>query len=780
VRWWVARPLALLAVPAALVGVIAPHDVATAHDRASATITTAESSYVPLSPARLMDTRTGSPTIDGQQSGGGPDGPNSTKNLHVAGRGGVPTTGAAAVVLNVSVTEPTAASFLTAYPHGETRPIASNLNYVAGQTIPNLVIVKLGSDGTVDLYNLTGTTHIIVDVEGWYPTGSSYTAVSPARLMDTRTGSPTIDGQQSGGGPDGPNSTKNLHVAGRGGVPATGAAAVVLNVSVTEPTAASFLTVFPHGETRPIASNLNYVAGQTIPNLVIVKLGSDGTVDLYNLTGTTHIIIDVEGWYPSVSSSPPTPTPTPDQFADGLSDVAHLASGQFSMCAVLHSGGVDCWGTGNLGAGQLHVTATRPTPVVGIGGTGKLGGVVDLAVPRDDDAFCALLTSGGVACWGNGGSGRLGNGSEADSAVPVAVKGVGGAGSLTGVAQLTPLTGGFCARLSSGGVDCWGANLAGDLGVGPTGPNACGSLAFQCSLAPTRVLGIGGVGFLGGVLDLRSNGSTVCARLISTEVACWGFSGQRGGLGNGTQGDSNVPTFVKGVGGVGTLSGVATLMHDDAGSCAVLSTGGIVCWGGNDIGELGNGTVGIFNYSVVPVPVHGIGGSGTLGGIVQASQMIETRCAIDGAGGVSCWGQNANGALGNNQPSLNIGSTPVTVVGIDGVGTLQGARELTPIIGTSQIGWCALLPAGGAACWGGGLLGTTALSSLVPRTIAGIGGVGTMTDISEIVNEGHGEVVCAIVHSGHVSCWGSNFHGTLGKGTVDSGSRYPSVVLAPA
>ena len=103
--------------------------------------------------------------------------------LHVTGAGGVPAAGVSAVVLNVTVTEPTAESFLTAWPAGQTRPTASNLNYLAGQTSPNLVVVTVGDAGTVDLYNNLGSTHLVADVAGWFSldgsgVGSGYTSLT--------------------------------------------------------------------------------------------------------------------------------------------------------------------------------------------------------------------------------------------------------------------------------------------------------------------------------------------------------------------------------------------------------------------------------------------------------------------------------------------------------------------------------------------------------------------------------------------------------------------------
>jgi hypothetical protein len=204
----------------------------------------------------------------------------------------VPASGVAAVVLNVTATNATASSYLTVFPTGATRPTASNLNFVARQTVPNRVMVKVGTGGRITIYNFSGTTDVVADVGGWFTDaastagGSVFSSITPARLLDTRTGT----------GPVGANATVTVSVGGAGIVPST-AKAVVLNVTVTNTTTPSYLTVWPDAVTRPTASDLNWVAGQTVPNLVVVKLGANGMVDVYNLAGSTDVVIDVVGWY---------------------------------------------------------------------------------------------------------------------------------------------------------------------------------------------------------------------------------------------------------------------------------------------------------------------------------------------------------------------------------------------------------------------------------------------------------------------------------------------------
>ena len=247
----------------------------------------APGAYHPMTPFRILDTRTGSPLGAGQSI-----------DVQITGQGGVPSMGVTAVVMNVTVTRTTASSYLTVYPAGTARPVASNLNWVAGQTVPNLVEVAIGTGGQVTAYNLAGTVDVIFDVAGYVSTTAAgpdglFNALVPARILDTRTSTQV-----------GPGQTLDVQVTGKGLVPSIGVSAVVLNVTATNPTASSYLTVFPTGATRPTASNLNFVAGQTVPNRVVVKVGTAGKVSIYNLTGSTDVVADVSGWFVDAASNP--------------------------------------------------------------------------------------------------------------------------------------------------------------------------------------------------------------------------------------------------------------------------------------------------------------------------------------------------------------------------------------------------------------------------------------------------------------------------------------------
>ena len=299
--------------------------------------------YHPLSPARILDTRNGAPVIGG-----------SAVASTVTGVGGVPATGVSDVALNVTVTQPTAASYVTVYQNGTGRPLASNLNFVAGQTVTNLVVAEVGDDGKVAVYVGAGTAHVVLDVVGWYgsasvPGGGRFNALSPARILDTRTGAAI-----AGGG------TITPQVTGLGGVPARGVAAVVLNVTVTQPTAPGFLTVYPAGTARPIAASLSFVANQTVPNLVVAKVGADGKVAVYNDAGSAHVVLDVAGWFGSdgaTSGGGLYNAVRPTRILDTRNG-APVAAGGTIASTVTGLGGVPATG---VSAVVLNVTVTQPT-----------------------------------------------------------------------------------------------------------------------------------------------------------------------------------------------------------------------------------------------------------------------------------------------------------------------------------------------------------------------------------------------------------------------------------
>ena len=323
------------------------------------------SGYVPLNPSRLLDTRIGFATVDGLFQGQGQLPKLGQIDLSVLGRGGVAASGVDAVVLNVTITNPLSAGYATVWPAGSTLPNASNLNYVAGDTVANLVVVKLGTNNQVSLFSLA-RTDMIADVVGYFVSGSDLTSFAPERLLDTRTGTITLDGQDAGIGAVGPNGILNLPIAGRGSVPASGAGSVILNLTATAPTAPGYITAWSGDVAQPLASTLNFLPDQTVPNLVIGKLSSTGAVSFFNSAGTTDLIADVTAWLPeNAELTPLTPARLLDtRIGAGNTTIDGLSQGTGRLQAatpfdltVAGRGGVPLTG---VSAVILNVTVTNP------------------------------------------------------------------------------------------------------------------------------------------------------------------------------------------------------------------------------------------------------------------------------------------------------------------------------------------------------------------------------------------------------------------------------------
>ncbi|MFI8828359.1 FlgD immunoglobulin-like domain containing protein [Streptomyces sp. NPDC053431] len=243
-------------------------------------LTTLPGTYRPLTPARIMNTLGGVGVPQAKVGAG------KTVSLEVAGAGGVPATGVTAVVLNVTATGPTAASYVSVYPSGTRQTAASNLNFKAGQTVANLVTVPV-VDGKVNFFNKYGAVDLLADIAGYYTEGTSgakYQPVTPHRILNT------IGGVGAPKAKVGPKGTVELTID------EPGVSAVAMNVTATNPTATSYVSVYPYGTPRPPVSNLNFTAGRSVPNLVIVPV-KDGKVTLYNHAGTVDLLADVTGYF---------------------------------------------------------------------------------------------------------------------------------------------------------------------------------------------------------------------------------------------------------------------------------------------------------------------------------------------------------------------------------------------------------------------------------------------------------------------------------------------------
>jgi alpha-tubulin suppressor-like RCC1 family protein len=458
--------------------------------------------------------------------------------------------------------------------------------------------------------------------------------------------------------------------------------------------------------------------------------------------------------------------------------IRSTASDGYGFCEVLSTGRVDCWGDNDIGelgngttngpdcASNGHTCYDTPQTVTGITNA--------IAVASDDYySYCAVLSTGRVDCWGFNGNSQLGNGTtggpDGDPATgydtPQGVTGITTAVSLTSNDEL-PLDSeyGYCAVLSSGRVDCWGYNLYGELGNGKTeGPD--GDYGYD---TPQGVADITNAVSL--VSDSSAEGTSYCAVLSSGRVDCWGYN-RDGELGNGkTSGpDGNYGYDTpQGVSGITNAVAVAS-NWDNEGYCAVLSSGRVECWGINEEGEVGNGTIGGSDCGGacddLPQAVSGITDA------LSVTGSVGGYCAVLTTGGVECWGENSLGELGNH----TIGGSD----GVDGYDTPQVVAGLTNAVSVTTdpllSSYCAVLSSGRMECWGYNFYGELGHGTVggpdscgldecydTPQAVTGI------TDASTATN-GTGEYdgYCAVLSSGRMDCWGNDTNGELGNGTTD-------------
>jgi len=481
---------------------------------------------------------------------------------------------------------------------------------------------------------------------------------------------------------------------------------------------------------------------------------------------------------------------------------ALLTAAYGHTCAVTPAGRLKCWGAnGNAQLGD----GTWDDRLSAIDVVGLDVGVRDVSAAGD--YTCALTATGGIKCWGVNNNGQLGDGTRNGRENPVDVNGLA-----AGVAEIAAGFDHTCALLDSGGVRCWGSNWYGQLGDGTTTDR----------LTAVDVDGLGA-----GVVAIDAASSMTCALTIDGAVKCWGFNGG-GALGDGTTTRRLTPTDVSGLN-----SGVTAISVDGNGSCALLASGMVKCWGGgqltpvsvatlesgvaaiavggthrcavrdsgivecwgdNDLGQLGDGTA---MPHAQPAPVVGL-----LGHVMEIALGYHHGCARLETGVIQCWGDSLYGELGDGSSTRH--AEPVDVVAAD--------MPFTQIAG-GFMHHCALTVSGSVFCWGSndfGALGNgTAEQSPVPVEVSqleepvtdviagaafgcaatasgrakcwGIPGVagnptaadvpGLQDDIEQLAVGSQSQHACAITQGGALKCWGRNYEGQLGDGTtIDSDS----------
>lgn len=486
---------------------------------------------------------------------------------------------------------------------------------------------------------------------------------------------------------------------------------------------------------------------------------------------------------------------TPVDVSGLPSGITKIELGDSHACALTSTGGVKCWGDnrhGQLGDGTV-IQRNTPVDVIGLS-----AGVV--AISAGGAFTCAVMgnsASGSAKCWGDNSSGELGDGTNTDRSLPVDVNTLtSGVVSISAGAYFT------CALTFRSGAKCWGNNINGQLGDGtrisssiPVGVSGLANGVLEISAATshacalvTNISGSAGVkcwgdnvvgqlgdntmlprgipadvfGLTTGVTKIASGTYHTCAIVVNGTgggMVCWGIN-FFGALGDATTNNRNVPTAVSGL-----ASGAAAISAGGESTCAILassaSDGGLKCWGHNTLGELGDGTTisRSIPANVIALRNH----------VTAISGGVFHTCTLFGSG-VKCWGQNLFGQLGDG------GGNDRTAYG-----DVSGLATGVLAVASGERHTCAMVSSGngvGARCWGNNSAGQigdgTALIRFTPVNVSGLS-TGVIS-----LSSGHLHV-CAVVANGvggaGAKCWGTNLDGQLGDGTINTTRNTPTDVV---
>ena len=500
-----------------------------------------------------------------------------------------------------------------------------------------------------------------------------------------------------------------------------------------------------------------------------------------------------------------------------LAGIAQISSGYRFSCAVTTTGTVKCWGEnedGQLGNGEHRFMLHATMPVDAFGLFGKV-----ISVGAGNNFACALIDSGGVRCWGSNSYGQIGDGTEQDRDTPTSVYGL--ESPITAIAVGGAHT---CALTETGALYCWGQGFYGQLGNGDLASSSVPVLvddlsndviaisagrAHTCAVRATGQILCWGDNFgwqlgdgtrqprlrptavnaLGGKAKQVSAGSYhTCALLDQGNVQCWGINA-RGELGDGTRIDRPTPSEV-----VDLNSDIVMVSAGEGHTCAVSTQGIVYCWGANDRGQLG---IGSLQNSLVPQVATGVDSATVVGAGVNHT------CAVHSDGYASCWGGNFFGQVGDGKGGTNK-VYPVDVVGLtkavsaiapanghtcavyidnsaacwgdNSSGQLGNGTRLDSAVAVDVVRMdndvrklvggmahtCALTLSGAAQCWGKGPIGRSETMGKIYTTPQQVSGIN-----EDIVDIGAGNRHnCVLTASRRVKCWGSNEYGQLGDGTL--------------
>jgi alpha-tubulin suppressor-like RCC1 family protein len=686
------------------------------------------SGFTAINPVRVLDTRN-TPS---------PVGPGGTREVDLSS---VVPASATAVVLNMTATAGTSKTLVTVFPHGAARPDVSNLIVDANETRPNSATVAVGADRKVDLYNLLGSVHLIVDVDGYYApgTGAKFTPARASRLFP---------GEWNDRYKIGPGGTISIDFTD---IVPTSATAVAINLTSYETTAFSHVIAWPSGSPRPDTSNLNVAPGKDIPNFVTVGLGPDRKALLFNAQGSVHLLVDFAGFYTPDYGAVFTPlTPRrvldtrngkgtwdgvakpittaetksvrgngliPDNaiaavfnlFATQSTGRTYLSAWQYRSSSPITSNVNVVPGQDVANLAVIEVNAEQPSHFYVYNDVGTTHAMADLTgyfwVPSPTPC-----TTNCVYIWG-----RVTGTGTTYHHVPTPRQ-------QPGLSDIRAVSAHLALRADRT-VVAWGENQDAQLGNGWSG--ALGTTVPVPVVGLTDVIAI--ASGIGNGYAVRSDGS----------VWAWGVN-WRGQLGDGGSNRSTVPRQIPGltrVKAVAAGGATAFALHDD---------GTVSAWGANESGQLGTGSPA--DYVRVPVRIPGLTGVTSIAaGSSAVYALVSDRT-------VWAWGANGVGQLGggSTQPFSRV---PVKVAGVTDAVALGGNSGRGMVVKSDGTAW-----AWGSARNGG--LGTGAdcadCWSSTPLRVAGL------TNVSGIAASDGGGY--ASLSDGSFWAWGSNENAELGNG----------------
>ncbi len=383
--------------------------------------------------------------------------------------------------------------------------------------------------------------------------------------------------------------------------------------------------------------------------------------------------------------------------ADGT--IAHVAVGHAFTCIIRRDGALFCWGyggTGNLGL-ELTPIALGDDELPSTLGPVDIGDAAR-QVSAGGYHTCSARNDGALYCWGGGSSGQLG---LSMGVVSTTTPAAGGPVDIGGNAEAVAL--GYehtCALRDTGEVLCWGNNVDGRLGYGDL---------LNVGLDETPAVK-GPVAVGGSVRQIVAGRQHTCAVRDDDTVVCWGGNAW-GQLGYGHKSPMSSPGPALELGG-GVMKMTAGGYHN----CALLTTRHIVCWGRNDVAQLGYGLVGNVGDNEPP---NGAGAVDVGGPVLDISGGQYHTCALLDGGAVTCWGQNAAGELGYGHTQDLSGQAPVAIGPID-----LGGAAVEIAAGTDHT--CARLESDQLRCWGKNLYGALGYGSIGPYS-AVCGGIDTFS-----------------------------------------------------